>query len=150
VDQAKQILADSEQQALLDNFNGRDAAGQQAFAEEIVQLDKVTPTGMKAYCERARRLLEDSRNNVNPFDKYKPEVPGGVYLRPGEEEFDSMEEAGLQELSKLCLVLIAGGLGERLGFSGIKVSLPVSTIEDDYIYLKFYAEYALACEAKAR
>ena len=95
VDQAKQILADSEQQALLDNFNGRDAAGQQAFAEEIVQLDKVTPTGMKAYCERARRLLEDSRNNVNPFDKYKPEVPGGVYLRPGEEEFDSMEEAGL-------------------------------------------------------
>ena len=47
-------------------------------------------------------------------------------------------------------MLIAGGLGERLGFSGIKVSLPVSTIEDDYVYLKFYAEYALACEAKAR
>ena len=61
-----------------------------------------------------------------------------------------MEEAGLQELSKLCIVLIAGGLGERLGYSGIKVSLPVATIEQDYSYLKYYAEYTLACEAKAR
>ena len=61
-----------------------------------------------------------------------------------------MEQQGLQELSKLCFVLIAGGLGERLGFSGIKVSLPVCTIAEDYSYLKFYAQYALACQARAR
>ena len=47
-------------------------------------------------------------------------------------------------------MLIAGGLGERLGFSGIKVSLPVCTIVDDYCYLKFYAQYALACQARAK
>lgn len=61
-----------------------------------------------------------------------------------------MEQLGLQELSKLSLVLIAGGLGERLGFSGIKVSLPVCTIAKDYSYLRFYAQYALACQARAR
>ncbi len=60
-----------------------------------------------------------------------------------------MEQLGLQELSKLGLVLIAGGLGERLGYSGIKIDLPVSTVEDDYCYLKFYAHYIHACRERA-
>jgi len=115
-----------------------------------VKLQKVTPGGLQDYCERARRLLEASRNNVNPFDAFRPQVPTGVYLKPEEAEFDRMEQLGLQELSKLCFVLIAGGLGERLGFSGIKVSLPVCTIADDYSYLKFYAQYTLACQERAR
>mgnify|MGYP000911655459 CR=1 FL=1 len=61
-----------------------------------------------------------------------------------------MEQLGLQELAKLCFVLIAGGLGERLGFSGIKVSLPVCTITEDYSYMRYYAQYALACQARAK
>ena len=47
-------------------------------------MNKVTPTGMKAYLERARRLLADSAKNVNPFDSFRPSVPEGVFLRPGE------------------------------------------------------------------
>lgn len=85
----------------------------------------------------------------NPFDAYKPEVPDGVFLKPGTEEFDQFEEEGLQELSKVGFVLIAGGLGERLGYSGIKINLPVCTIEQDYCYLKYYANYALACQQRA-
>ena len=50
-----------------------------------------------------------------------------------------MEELGLKELEKLGLVLIAGGLGERLGYSGIKIGLPVTTVEPDYTYIKYYA-----------
>ena len=68
LEQARQILTDAQQQAVLDSLNAREGDAQVKFAEEIVQLDKVTPTGMKAYCERARKLLEDSRNNVNPFE----------------------------------------------------------------------------------
>lgn len=85
----------------------------------------------------------------NPFDKYKPEVPDGVFLKPGTEDFDTFEEEGLKELSKVGFVLIAGGLGERLGYSGIKINLPVCTIEEDYCYLKYYANYALACQQRA-
>lgn len=85
----------------------------------------------------------------NPFDAYKPEVPDGVFLKPGSEEFDQFEEEGLKELSKVGFVLIAGGLGERLGYSGIKINLPVCTIEEDYCYLKYYANYALACQERA-
>ena len=76
-------------------------------------------------------------------------MPKGYFLKPGQQEFDDFEELGLAELAKTGFVLIAGGLGERLGFSSIKISLPVVTIEEDYSYLRYYAEYALACKAAA-
>jgi UDP-sugar pyrophosphorylase len=49
-----------------------------------------------------------------------------------------MEQLGLNELDKVGFVLIAGGLGERLGYSGIKIGLPVCTAEEDYSYIKYY------------
>lgn len=101
---------------------------------------------MKNYLERGRKLLESSMKGENPFDKYKPEVPTGIFLKPSEAEFYYYEELGLKELSKTGFVLIAGGLGERLGYSGIKIDLPVCTVEQDYCYLKYYANYALACK----
>lgn len=85
----------------------------------------------------------------NPFDAYKPEVPTGVFLKPGTDELNQFEEEGLKELAKVGFVLIAGGLGERLGYSGIKIALPVCTIEEDYCYLRYYANYALACQQRA-
>jgi UDP-sugar pyrophosphorylase len=114
-----------------------------------VRLNKVTPTGLKNYCQRARALLISSMKGENPFDKYKPEVPNGVFLKPGEQEFEEMEHEGVKELYKTGFVLIAGGLGERLGYSGIKVDLPVCTIETDYCYLKYYAQYIHACYDRA-
>ena len=85
----------------------------------------------------------------NPYDNYKPEVPSGVFLKPGEPELDMYEQEGLKELPKTGFVLIAGGLGERLGYSGIKIDLPVSTLEPDYCYLKYYAQYVHACAERA-
>jgi hypothetical protein len=38
---------------------------------------------MKNYLERARGLLESSMKGENPFAAYKPEVPTGVFLKPG-------------------------------------------------------------------
>lgn len=76
-------------------------------------------------------------------------MPTGYFLKPGTDEFDQFEEAGLQELSKTGFVLIAGGLGERLGYSGIKIDLPVCTIQNDYCYLKYYANYVHACRQRA-
>lgn len=102
-------------------------------------MNKVTPMGLKNYTDRARTLLVESMKGVNPFDSYRPEVPNGVFLKPGEQEFEDMEYEGVKELHKTGFVLIAGGLGERLGYSGIKLDLPVCTIETDYCYLKYYA-----------
>lgn len=60
-----------------------------------------------------------------------------------------MEQLGVLELEKLGLVLIAGGMGERLGYSGIKIGLPVCTIEPNYSYLRYYCQYAKACRDRA-
>lgn len=60
----------------------------QRISEQIVRLNQVTPTGLKSYLERARGLLASSAKGENPFDSFKPEVPNGVFLKPGEEEFE--------------------------------------------------------------
>lgn len=151
VDQAIHILEDCGHQEELIGVirNRKNADDQEAISRQIIKLNQVTPTGMKNYLERGRNLLEDSRRGVNPFANYRPEVPTGRYLKPGEPEMDHYEELGLRELHKTGFVLIAGGLGERLGYSGIKIDLPVCTIQRDYCYLKYYAQYALACRDRA-
>lgn len=49
------------------------------------------------------------------------QVPTGEQLNYGDEEFMKFEEAGVKEAKHAVFVLVAGGLGERLGYSGIKV-----------------------------
>lgn len=39
----------------------------------------------------------------------------------GDENFTKFENAGVREARKAAFVLVAGGLGERLGYNGIKV-----------------------------
>ena len=70
VDQAIQILEDCGQQEELVSFLRDTAKGedQRSMAEQIVKLNAVTPTGMKAYLERGRSLMERSRLGVNPFE----------------------------------------------------------------------------------
>ena len=73
--------------------------------------------------------MADSKNKVNPFENVKVEVPTGFELHPGEALMDEMESIGIKEMQRAGFVLIAGGMGERLGYSGIKIGLPVCTIE---------------------
>lgn len=145
---ALDILKECEQHDILEEFAKRTPAEQEAFAEQVIHLEKVTPGGLKDYVMRARRFLIDSKNNVNPFDNYKPEVPTGVELHVGDTLLNEMEQLGLAEFEKVGFVLIAGGLGERLGYSGIKIGLPVCTIEENYTYIKFYAQYVKAVEER--
>jgi hypothetical protein len=65
------------------------------LAEQIIKLNSVTPTGLKNYLSRGRNLLESSMKGENPYDNYKPEVPSGVFLKPGEPELDMYEKEGL-------------------------------------------------------
>jgi UDP-sugar pyrophosphorylase len=46
-------------------------------------------------------------------------------------------------------VLVAGGLGERLGYSGIKLALPAETATGR-CFLQLYVECVLALQAKSR
>lgn len=86
--QGTQLLIDADQTTLAEEVKTWPAEMQATFMQQLVQLDKVTPTGLVKYCQRGRQLLADSAANVNPYDKFKPEVPKGYFLKPGQEEFD--------------------------------------------------------------
>merc|ERR1719166_550268 len=58
------------------------------------------------------------------------------------------EGIGLQEVYACCFVIPAGGLGERLGFSGVKFALPAD-ITSGCCVLGVYAAYIRAFEELA-
>lgn len=45
----------------------------------------------------------------------------GESLIFGDDTFINYEQAGVKEAKNAAFVLVAGGLGERLGYNGIKV-----------------------------
>jgi hypothetical protein len=54
----------------------------------------------------------------NAFDGYTPSNPEGKRLDFGAPDFLQLEEGGLQAVGHAAFVLVAGGLGERLGYKG--------------------------------
>jgi UDP-sugar pyrophosphorylase len=63
--------------------------------------------------------------------------------------FSEAEQAGLSGIRHTAFVLVAGGLGERLGYSGIKLSLETNVITKKS-YLEIYAKYVQAMQRMAR
>eukprot|EP00457_Paulinella_chromatophora_P003533 gb/GEZN01003541.1/.p1 GENE.gb/GEZN01003541.1/~~gb/GEZN01003541.1/.p1 ORF type:complete len:620 (-),score=120.28 gb/GEZN01003541.1/:291-1946(-) len=109
--------------------------------------------GLKGYIDRAQKLLEESRAGANPYEGFAPSVPPGITIsvegKDGMAQLDSLEAEGLAEVGKAAFVLVAGGLGERLGYNGIKVELPLD-ICSETCYLDFYCQSILAFQARAR
>ena len=93
------------------------------FIEKLEALDNAYPDGLAGYIENARTLLAKSKAGVNPLKGWKPSVPVGKTFTLGTKSYAKMEKLGRPELGRVGFVLVAGGLGERLGYGGIKVSI---------------------------
>jgi UDP-sugar pyrophosphorylase len=92
------------------------------LATQLELLDKeYQQGGLYGYIQNVRKLLEDARNGVNPLEGWTPSVPVGEFFELGTEKYKEHEAVGLSELGSVGFVLVAGGLGERLGYNGIKV-----------------------------
>eukprot|EP00897_Mesotaenium_endlicherianum_P001660 jgi/Mesen1/1521/ME001323S00374 len=91
------------------------------FFSQVGKLDEEYSGGLAAYIQNARQLLADSREGKNPFEGYTPSVPAGEKLMFGDVAFEEYEARGVREARSAAFVLVAGGLGERLGYSGIKL-----------------------------
>lgn len=103
--------------------------------------------GLEGYIKNARKLLENSKKGVNPLDGWVPSVPQGENFELGSKEYGESERKGILELGHVGFVLVAGGLGERLGYTGIKIGLPTEmTTETSYI--RYYVEYILALQKR--
>ena len=116
---------------------------------QLTHLDRSYVGGLLRYIQNARRLLEDSRKGVNPFEGCKPSVPEGENLDFGSSDFLDVERRGVEAAADAAFVLVAGGLGERLGYSGIKLALP-SESASGICFLQLYIESILALQKKAQ
>ena len=103
--------------------------------------------GLDTYVKNSKKLLEDARTGANPFDGFTPEVPSGSTLEPFTADYTKYEKEGLKEVGKCGFVLVAGGLGERLGYNGIKVELPYQTVTET-CYLEYYISQILAIQKR--
>lgn len=121
---------------------------QRRFFEQVEKLDASYPGGLPSYVENARKLLAESKAGYNPLEGWTPSVPTGASMKFGSDDFLAHEKRGIAELDGCSFVLVAGGLGERLGFSGIKVALPWQTTSGQ-TYLELYIRSILALQQEA-
>ncbi|KAG1667267.1 hypothetical protein FOA52_012555 [Chlamydomonas sp. UWO 241] len=127
---------------------GTSDAEKKAMVAQLAALDGHYHGGLSAYISNAKKLLQESKDSVNPFEGYTPQVPPGVRLDFGSEEHIELEGEGVAEAGRSAFVLVAGGLGERLGYSGIKVALPVESATGS-CFLELYCRYILALQARS-
>ncbi|XP_043722977.1 UDP-sugar pyrophosphorylase-like isoform X2 [Telopea speciosissima] len=141
------LLLDMGQTHLFEHWPepGIDDEEKKSFFDQVSRLNASYPRGLGAYIQNARRLLADSKAGKNPFDGFTPSVPSGEVLKFGDDNFAKFEEAGVRESCKAAFVLVAGGLGERLGYNGIKVALP-SESTTGTCFLQHYIESILALQ----
>lgn len=117
------------------------------FFAQIRELNKSYNGGIANYVKNAKKLLASAKKGENPFDGWRPQVPSGVKLEPVTEEYVRYEEAGIPELGFCGFVLVAGGLGERLGYNGIKIELPSQTITNTS-FLELYCQQILYIQTR--
>lgn len=124
--------------------------------EQIADLDGSYPGGLPAYLSKAKTLLEESAAGTNPFADFEASVPEGEslsYEDPSPDghtgmTFSEAEQVGLTGIADTVFVLVAGGLGERLGYSGIKLSLETNLLTNKS-YLEVYSKYIQAMQRMA-
>jgi len=135
-------------------FDGTTENEKAAIMDNLNEIDtRLAGGGLRGYLQRARKLLAEAREGVNCFAGYVPQVPVGERLvgdsGPGTEVFAEFERLGMNQLSKCTFCLLAGGLGERLGYPGIKIGITAEVTTGETFMDKF-ARYILAFQAHAR
>lgn len=118
-----------------------------AFLASLSKIDDSYPGGLTGYISNARTLLAEAKEGGNPFEGFVPHQPNKVDLTQFDETYDHYEALGQKQFDKMGVVLVAGGLGERLGYNGIKLDIPVEVVETTP-YLKHYASNLKAMEAR--
>ncbi|CAJ1951410.1 unnamed protein product [Cylindrotheca closterium] len=147
------VSADLGQSHLLDPFEAivddddKFSTKLKAMMSQLEELDGAYPGGLKEYVHKAKKLLANSKAGLNPLAGWAPSVPAGEKFELGTEEYKSTEALGMETLGKVGFVLVAGGLGERLGYNGTKIGLPIETTTNS-TYLQYYVDYIKAVQSK--
>lgn len=110
------------------------------FLDTLLLANSSYPGGLATYISNAKVLLGKAAADHNAFEGCSPGQPDLVDLSGFGSAYDAAEAAGLAAFGDAAVVLVAGGLGERLGYSGIKLDIPVE-VTLNTSYLAHYASY---------
>ena len=144
------LLHELNQDHIIAKYNSVTPEEKKNFIIQFNELDKVCRGGIKDYLQRAKILLEASKNKVNNFSDTTIEIPDDIpHIEIGTDEFFKLDQLGFNQLKDTVFVLVAGGLGERLGYTGIKIGL-----QNDLItlrtYIEVYTDFIKAYEDRVR
>ena len=144
------LLHELNQDHIIAKYNSATPEEKKNFIIQFNELDKVCRGGIKDYLQRAKILLEASKNKVNNFSDTTIEIPDDIpHIEIGTDEFFELDQLGFNQLQDTVFVLVAGGLGERLGYTGIKIGL-----QNDLItlrtYIEVYTDFIKAYEDRVR
>jgi UDP-sugar pyrophosphorylase len=117
------------------------------FLQSLLRVHSAYPGGLEAYVTNSRYLLAQSRDCVNPYEGFEPGQPDAIDLSGFGDAYDRAEQRGRQAASGLAVVMVAGGLGERLGHAGIKIDIPAE-VTCGTSYLALCAAYLRALGAR--
>lgn len=112
--------------------------------EDLYEFEKDYEGGVEQYIINGRRLLDLRDQESEIYSEI--EVPPLLYRAPSlyhrSDELDALEQQAEALMKHTVFVLVAGGMGERLGYSGAKVTLPIETASGEK-YLQHYLKWAL-------
>ena len=86
---------------------------------------------------------------MNPFKDYTPQVPLGFDIKVGSDQFYELDKLGFSEIENTVFVLVAGGLGERLGYPDIKIGIETDLITKRK-FIEIYIEFIKAFEDRIK
>ncbi len=143
------ILIQSNQESLFSDWrpSGIDNEKKKKFLDTLIYVNNAYPGGLKTYLDNSVKLLKQSKESKNPYRGFIPHNPTTVDLSHFNDAYLKAEEKGFKHADKLAFVLVAGGLGERLGYSSIKIDIPFE-LTTGTSYISYYFSYIKALEKK--
>ncbi len=114
--------------------------------KKIFQLNNAISEGLENYALSTKKLyqnhsLQKKLKKLQNFSSPK----SSIELKELNKNFIQLEEVAINHLDKVVITLIAGGVGERLGFTDIKLKLKTHQIYSAY-YLDYYCQMIKSLE----
>jgi len=137
------------QKHLFESFDDASDEDAERLARQLLKLNMTTPGGLVDYCQRGKKLISELVSNAATANKEYHPPRLGEKLKANTPMFEESEELGIAQGPFTAFVLVAGGLGERLGFDKVKVSLQTDLLTGKS-FLETHCEWIAAFQARAQ
>lgn len=145
------LLFEINQEKLFEDWDpvGKNEDKKRDFLDQSIRLNGTYPGGLKNYYKNLKNAITKALEKGDYYEGADITLSDNVFNRTEiTDELLSDEQAGLQVGNKTVFVIVAGGVGDRLGYPGIKVGVPMD-ISSQKTFLQYYCEYIKTIQDKS-